>query len=106
MRPARLFVLAAFCAFGCTSRDSNDVRGRGLTVATLPAASEARVYEAAARSAFDVTDPSLILLVDPRRLPREVGLAPQGRVPDAVVSELRSGGVIKGTCEPPLTGKV
>ncbi|MDB4878117.1 MAG: hypothetical protein JWM41_4563 [Gemmatimonadetes bacterium] len=95
---------AALVCIGCTHDDTTTVRGRGLTVASLSSAAQARVYEAAARVAFDVTDPSLSLLVDPRQLPRAIGLAPEGRLPDAVVSQLESGGVIKGTCEPPLTG--
>jgi hypothetical protein len=99
-------VASALAAFACSGAGSNDVRGRGLSVASLPASAQARVYEAAARSAFDVSDPSLVLLVDPRELPRVVGLAPGGRLPDVVMSELKSGGVIRGTCEPPLTGVV
>jgi hypothetical protein len=108
MRFAAPFVLAtlSLVALGCTADESNVVRGRGLTVATLPPSAQARIYEAAASSAFDVTDETLSLLVDPRELPRAVGLAPEGRLPETVVSELRSGTIIKGVCEPPLTGTV
>jgi hypothetical protein len=76
-------------------------RGKGLTVATLSAVTQARVYEAAARGAFEL-DPSLSLLLDTRELPRGVGLAPEGTVPDAVAAELRQRGVTRGVCQPPL----
>jgi hypothetical protein len=89
---------------GCTRDDSSAVRGRGLVASRLPPAEQARVYEAAARAAYDASDPSLSLLVDPRQLPRGVGLAPEGRLSDTVLSELKGGELIKGTCEPPLTG--
>ena len=108
MRVAATFALPVCLAavLGCSSESSSDVRGRGLAVAPVSPEAQARIYEAAASSAFDVTDPSLSLLVDPRRLPRVVGLTPDGRLPDSVISALRSGTVIKGTCEPPLTGVV
>ncbi len=89
---------------GCARNDSNFVRGRGLSVAQLSARDRAHVYEAATRVAFDVSDPSLSLLLDPRQLPRTVGLAATGRVSDDVRGELRARGVIKGSCEPPLQG--
>jgi hypothetical protein len=85
---------------GCSGDVSHDVRGRGLPTATLSAADQAHVYEAAARAAFDVGDPALSLLVDRRLLPRTTGLAPAGAVSDDVVAELRRRGAIKGTCEP------
>jgi len=89
-------------AAACAGDDSNFVRGRNLTVATLASVDQARIYEAAARSGFDVNNTSLLL--DPRYLPREVGLAPSGRVSDAVIEELRRRGTIRGVCEPPLAG--
>ncbi|HXT15727.1 MAG TPA: hypothetical protein VN706_08860 [Gemmatimonadaceae bacterium] len=101
-RVFRFSAVAAFAATACESGDTNFVRGHGLTVDTLAAADQARVYEAAARGSFDVDNTSLLL--DRRLLPRETGLAEAGRVPDAVVAELRRRGTIKGTCEPPLTG--
>jgi hypothetical protein len=92
------------CAAACEADDSNIVRGRRLAVATLAPAEQAHVYEAAARGSFSVDDPSLSLLLDPRLLPRTVGLAPDGRVSDSVTAELRARKVIRGTCEPPLAG--
>ena len=87
---------------GCSGDVSRDVRGRGLATASLSPTEQAHVYEAAARAAFDVDDPALSLLLDRRLLPRTVGLAPAGTVPDEVAAEMRRRGAIKGTCEPPL----
>ncbi len=99
---ARAAITAALAIVACNTPQSSDVRGRGLSVASLPAADQAQVYEAAARTAFQVDDPSLWLMLDPRELPRLTGLEPAGRTPDSVVTALRARGVIKGTCEPRL----
>ena len=97
------------CSFGCSVRGdcmrrrrSSVVRGRGLIVAPLSAAEQAHVYEAALRAAFEVDDESLSLLLDPRELPRDIGLAVGPRLPDSVGAELRRRGATKGACEPPL----
>jgi len=92
-----------FAAIACKADDSNVVRGRGLSVASLPPAAQARIYRAAVHAAFDV-DESLWLLLDPRVLPRVTGLAADSRVPSAVTAALTSDGVIRGSCEPPLRG--
>src|SRR5689334_1536550 len=102
VRVVTMAALAAGALTACGGDDSNFVRGKGLTVAPLPTADVARIYEAAARGAFDVDNTSLLL--DRRTLPRTIGLAEAGRVPDAVVTAMRGNGAIKGTCEPPLTG--
>ncbi|HEY5062922.1 MAG TPA: hypothetical protein VII52_15385 [Gemmatimonadaceae bacterium] len=94
---------AALVCIGCTQEDDT-VRGRGLAVASLSASAQARVYEAAARTAFDVGDPALSLLIDPRVLPRTTGLAPAGRISESLSAELLRGGVFKGNCEPALRG--
>ena len=99
---ARVAMLATLACIACNPTQSSDVRGRGLSVASLDAANQAHVYEAAARTAFQVDDPDQSLLLDRRTLPRVTGLAADGRVSDAVAAELRSRGVIKGTCEPKL----
>jgi hypothetical protein len=107
MRPVRalaLLAIAALVSNACTKDDSS-VRGRGLSVATLPTAAQARVYEATLRASFEVDDPGLSLLLDPRELPRDVGLAESTRLPDAVAAELRERGVTKGNCEPPTVPK-
>lgn len=85
--------------------DSNFVRGRGLQPAVLSAATQAAVYDAVVRGAFEVDDPSLSLLLDPRELPRTVGLDAGARLSDAVASAMRQRGTVKGTCEPPLTSR-
>jgi hypothetical protein len=89
---------------GCRNDESSDVRGKGLSVAALSADAVARIYEAAARGAFDVDGTSL--LVDRRVLPRGVGLADGGRLPDDVVAAMTQHDAIKGTCEPSLTETV
>jgi hypothetical protein len=94
-------ILVAALLSGCKGDNSNFVRGRGLSIATLSAPARARIYEAAARGAFDV-DESLWLLLDGRLLPRDIGLAPDGRVPALVLDEMKKRGVIRGTCEPPV----
>ena len=99
-----LLAIAVVSSTACTKEDSS-VRGRGLSVATLPPASQAHVYEAAVRASFEVDDQALSLLLDPRELPRDVGLAASTRLPDAVAAELRQRGVTKGTCEPPTVPK-
>jgi len=87
---------------GCSGDVSHDVRGRGLSIASLSPVDQAHVYAAAARGAFDVDDPGLSLLLDRRVLPRTTGLSPAGAISNDVVTELRRRGAIKGTCEPKL----
>jgi hypothetical protein len=99
-------VLTLSLAVGCANDESDIVRGRGLADVSLPAASRAGVYAAAARAAFDLTDPSLSLLLDRRMLPRTIGLASSGLLSDAIAKDMRSSGVVQGTCEPPLKGVV
>lgn len=106
MIKARVVTVAALAAGALSAcsggDDSGFVRGKRLTVATLPAAAQARIYEAAARGSFDVDNTSLLL--DRRLLPRTVGLDDGGRLPDDVVAEMKNRGTVKGECEPPLTG--
>src|SRR5215475_626276 len=96
--PRRLFIVGAVAclATACKANDSS-VRGHGLSIANQPAPVRARVYEAAARGAFEL-DESLSLLLDPRLLPRDVGLGADGRVPEAVSEEMKRRAVIRGTC--------
>ncbi|MEP6495486.1 MAG: hypothetical protein ABJF01_22555 [bacterium] len=107
MRTSHAIGRVALCvllASACNRDEPTGVRGRGLAEATLSAADQARVYEAAARTAFQVDDAGLSLLFDSRQLPRDVGLASTSRVTAAVAAELRQRGVVRGTCEPPLQG--
>lgn len=95
--------LAANAAAFCGGGDSGIVRGRGLAEAVLSPEAQGGVYDAAARAAFDLSDPTQSLLFDPRGLPRTVGLTASTRWPDGVVAEMQKRGSIKGTCEPPIT---
>jgi hypothetical protein len=99
---AVLLASAVGSTAGCSGDVSHDVRGRGLSIASLSPTDQAHVYAAAARGAFDTDDPGLSLLLDRRLLPRTIGLAPAGMLSDDVVAELRRRGAIKGTCEPKL----
>jgi hypothetical protein len=103
IRPHLVIGAAALAlASACGGPASKDVRGRGLTVANLPASTQAQIYEAAARGSFDLDNTSI--LVDRRMLPRVIGLAPAGTVSSDIVAEMRRRNAIKGTCQPPLTG--
>jgi hypothetical protein len=94
---------AAHVASGCGGDDSSVLRGHGLSVATLSPEAQGDVYDAAARAAFDLNDPTQSLLLDRRGLPRTVGLAPADSLPDAVEAEMRRRGSIKGVCQPPIS---
>ena len=86
----------------CGGSTSKDVRGRGLAIANLSTATQAQVYEAAERGAFDVDNTSLLL--DRRLLPREVGLAPGDTLSSEVAAEMRRRNAVRGTCQPALQG--
>lgn len=103
-RGAWVGIAAAIVIAACSRPESDVVRGRGLSVASIGPASEAAVYSAAARAAFDLRDESLSLLLDRRILPRAAGLSSAGRIPNVIVTAMRRDSTIKGLCEPPLTG--
>jgi hypothetical protein len=94
-------VMVTALALACSAApdDSNVVRGRGLKPAALDPATEAGVVNAAIRGAFDV-EPSLVLMMHPRRLPRTAGYEGGDAIPSALVAELRRGGLVRGVCEP------
>src|SRR3954471_3930675 len=92
MRHLRTMLTMFAALVACKPDDSNIVRGKGLMVANLPAASEAKIYQAAVRGAFNV-DESLSLLLDARFLPREIGLGAAGRMSGDVAAELRQIGL-------------
>jgi hypothetical protein len=94
--------VAAGAVCACGGDDSNVLRGRGLSEASVSPADQAHIYEAAARSAFDVDNTSLLL--DRRLLPRTIGLAESGKIGEAAAAELRRRNTVKGLCEPALTG--
>ena len=96
-------VLCALLLAGCQGEDTtgDDVaRGGGLRPAALPAAAQARVYEAATRAALEV-GPSLTLLMHPRLLPATAGYTGGQPVPPEVERALRERGIVRGTCETP-----
>lgn len=97
----RAGALVLLLSLGCSEApdDSNVARGRGLKPAALSPVTEASVYAAAVRASFDV-DPSLVLMVHPRRLPRAAGYEGGDTISGALVSALRDGGVVRGVCEP------
>ncbi len=92
-------VLAVAC--GGSPEDSY-VRGHGLQVASIPAAAEAQIVEAAIRAAFDV-EPDLSLRFHPRMLPRTAGDSGGAPVPSSLVRNLRDRGLVLGTCTPVRT---
>src|SRR6185503_131954 len=67
--------------------------------------SRARAYEAAIRTAFDLEDPGVSILIDDRVLPRAAGVDSAATVPAAVVSQLSQRGVIRGACRPRIGSK-
>ncbi len=93
--------LCALAVTGCTPTDpdAGSVRGRGLRVVHLPAATEASIYGAAVRAAFDV-QPGLVLLAHARRLPRTSGTAGGDTLPPALIAALEDRNVVTGRCEP------
>jgi hypothetical protein len=93
-------ILGAACA---RDEKANHARGSGLEPASLSPATQAAIYEAALRGAFELEDPTLSLLLDTRELPRTVGLGGATRVPETVVRELRRRGTVDGMCTPPIT---
>lgn len=98
-----LTVCVLALAMACTGEEAPRIaRGRGLEVAQLSPEEQARVYRAAAASAFDI-GPGLVLLLHPRLLPRAAGMAGGDSVPATVVRAMRQAGTIAGTCEPGAT---
>lgn len=103
-RFTRRAAVAALLVAACTGGDDDHfVRGHGLHAATMAPAARVPVYEAAAGAAFELSDPALTLMLDPRLLPRAGGMAEDGRLPAAIEAGLRQRGVIHGVCEPPIT---
>ena len=100
----RLVAAIAFlaAAAACTEKPVDDgfVRGPGLKTTQLPVPARVAIYDVALRSAFDV-GPGLILMLDPRYLPRTSGLGPGTPVPKPLTDALRQAGIVRGTCTPP-----
>src|SRR5688572_11841964 len=91
---------------GCAEKEADDgfVRGPGLKLSPLPVPSRVAVYDVALRSAFDV-GPGLVLMLDPRLLPRESGLGEGRPMPKPVVDALQRERVVHGICQPPAEAR-
>ena len=98
-------IALALVLVACSSGDEDHfVRGHALRVASVGGPARARIYEAALSAAFELNDPALTLLLDRRLLPRGGGFAEEARIHGPVEKAMRDQGVIKGVCEPPITG--
>ena len=92
-------VLGLAILLACGEDTSKYARGRGLEVAQLSAADQAKIYAAALGGAFDL-GPGLSLLVDTAKLGRMGGERPGGALGADVRAALRESGVTKGECAP------
>jgi hypothetical protein len=99
---AALFLLALGSA--CKRDDSNMLRGRGLQPAQLSDSDRVGVYNAALRAMFEMDDPALSLLLDPRLLSRTSSVGADFPMAASLSSELRGRGIVKGTCTAPSGG--
>jgi hypothetical protein len=94
---AVLALVASACGKGAP--EDSYVRGHGVKAAHLTIGAESQIVEAAIHASFDA-DPSLMLRVHPRRLPRTAGDSGGSPVSSALVRSLRDRGLVLGTCEP------
>src|SRR5688572_27492876 len=92
--------LLAMASAGCAEKEVDDgfVRGPGLRITQLPVPAKVAIYDAALKSAFDV-GPALVLMLDPRFLPRTSGLGPGTPMPKNLADALQARGVVRGVCE-------
>ncbi|HJU65563.1 MAG TPA: hypothetical protein VJ596_07785, partial [Gemmatimonadaceae bacterium] len=105
MRHARACLLVLVLASSCGREDEGpNARGAGLRSAALQPATRAEAYATALRGVFDV-GPGLVLLLDPRVLPRSRIGESRGQVPQEVVHVLRASGAIHGTCQADTTAE-
>lgn len=97
-------LLLAMCGAIASACDRGSVpyRGAGLQVDTLPLGDMVAVYRAALAGSFRLDDPALSILVDPKFLPRESGLAGGDTMPATLLTALRGQGLVKGTCQVPV----
>lgn len=85
----------------CTSHKPDDfVRGHDLAPANLPLADRGRIYQEAIGASFQVGDPSLYLLLDPRFLPRTGGYGDGDPMSQAMQNTLLKSHIVQGTCIP------
>src|SRR5437867_2892577 len=96
-----LLVVCAAIASAC-DRGAVAYRGAGLQVDTLPPSDMVAVYRAALAGSFRLDDPALSILVDPKFLPRQAGLAGGDTMSSSLLAALRGQGLVKGTCRVPV----
>ncbi|HEX8726079.1 MAG TPA: hypothetical protein VF737_11890 [Gemmatimonadaceae bacterium] len=101
-RAALATALLGVAAAGCAPNPAESyVRGHGLTVADLPLRDRVAIYQEAVGGAFQVGDPSLYLLLDPRLLPRTGGYdAGSERMTSGLQNSLLKSHIVQGLCEP------
>lgn len=100
-RAVRLLPALALVAAACGPKaDDAFVRGHGLTVADLSLRDRAAIYQEAIGGAFQVGDPSLYLLLDPRLLPRTADFGAGEDVTDGLRNTLLKSHIVQGTCQP------
>jgi hypothetical protein len=93
--------LGLFGALSCTAKKPDTfVRGHGQSIANLPLKDRIRIYQEAIGGSFQVGDPSLYLLLDPRLLPRSGGYGDGPAVSQATQNELLKSHIVQGTCVP------
>ena len=95
-------VFLALATAACAPNPAESyVRGHGLAVADLPLRDRVAIYQEAVGGAFQVGDPSLYLLLDPRLLPRTGGYGAGSEVmTSGLQNSLLKSHIVQSTCEP------
>ncbi len=95
-------VCVALATAGCAPNPAESyVRGHGLTEADLPLRDRVAIYQEAVGGAFQVGDPSLYLLLDPRLLPRTGGYGTgTGEMTSGLQNSLLQSHIVQGICQP------
>jgi hypothetical protein len=99
--PACLLVIVLAASCGREDEGPN-ARGAGLRSAALEPGARGDAYAVALRGAFDL-GPGLVLLLDPRILPRSRTAESDDRVTPEVLQAMRTSGAIQGTCQADTT---
>jgi hypothetical protein len=102
LKPWRIpsVALVLVLSVGCEDPDRNVTLEKGRRIATLVPSMQAKIYRAAAATAFDLRDSALVLLVHARYQPRTTDNPDGEPVPKNVVSALRDEGLVRGACDP------
>lgn len=97
--------VVALAVLGCApTPGATFVRGHGLEVADLSLRERVAVYQEAVGGAFQVGDPSLYLLLDPRLLPRTGGYGAGDDMTSGLQNSLLASHIVQGTCQPTSVG--